>query len=310
MIYDFHRRHRRCLKLLPLLVAASSFIGNFFFGWFNSTAGFAEYGVRLGVEKTKCIVAVPASRRFCVVLASDSKYMPCALKLIKSLRTLGQFNETLAFIISSKTELEVEHVASLIELGVILRPVVAWSNHTHRGSTAAYHRMNIFTDVYFRQFDAVLYLDADGFVLHDIRPIFQALLKSNSTLLMRDNGIGMGKHDLFKNEFSGVVPGVRNTLSPGASTVMAVNMKKLPPAKTLDIGLKNVLDAHAKHFKYADQGLINAFFRDEYQIMWPCVGSTKIISPDSEVEQNWHGGCECIYAHDHLKKCLLEDTSM
>ena len=52
-----------------------------------------------------------------MVLASDSKYIPYAMKLIKSLRTLGQFNETLAFIISSKTELEVEQVASLIGLG-------------------------------------------------------------------------------------------------------------------------------------------------------------------------------------------------
>lgn len=62
----------------------------------------------------------------------------------------------------------------------------------------------------FREYDDIVYLDAGGRVDLPLMKLVEATagknntaaVKSKSSIFMRDNGIGIGKNSLFRNEFS------------------------------------------------------------------------------------------------------------
>ena len=241
----------------------------------------------------------------CVVLASNTYFLKCAHKLLGNIRTIGQYDQTLVLIMPTGTILKEADRIQLSELGVEVHFSNVWSDIQFHGSSAPWLRMYIFTDEYFRAFDVVLYMDSDGYVQHDLKPLFE--MPSATTIVMRDNGIGINKNDLYSNEYSGMVP-VQNTVSPGASTLFAVNMSRLENTTYLNDKLKRVLHRYRRFFKFADQSLINTVFRNEFQVIWPCTDKITVVSPDSVVSRGWARNLcaerDLIYVHDWQKKCL------
>jgi len=129
-------------------------------------------------------------------------------------------------------------------------------------------------------------------------------------IVMRDNGWGIGKQDLHKNEYNGVVP-VKNTRSPGATCLMIISVKSLDSRDAMASTMHNLLTKFHRAFKYADQGLINMVFRNSYMVLWPCTKELRLVSPDNpQVKRGWASALcndsELIAYHDYTKKCLAQ----
>jgi len=178
-------------------------------------------------------------------------------------------------------------------------------------------RLHLFTDPFFRKYNAVIYMDTDGFVQHELRGIFK--MTGTNTILMRDNGIGISKDSFFKQELLntkfGQLPNqgdiaMSDTLHPGASCLFVVNMTKLGAPVQIETDLYYILENHGEFFRYNDQTLLNLYFRRQYSVMAPCFPDVIVVHPDQSrnVKMNWHRlACrqtQYIYIHDYMKKCL------
>lgn len=262
----------------------------------------------------------------CVVTATDSKYIPCVAQLVPQIRTKGKYYGSILILahkdllhseddrLAVRTITE-EHDADLVTYD-------PWSTANGRvKSPANYLRLYIFTDPHFRTWcDIVLYLDADTIIQHPIYPLFDLLkqqhqqdsgLQHHYPIIMRDNGHGMGKKSLAEEEFSGPVP-VADTMSPGTSCQMLIDLVALPNASAIDMSLQKLHDQYGQWFKFKDQTLLNVFFRDKYCVMWPCVDNIVLRGRDELVwkRQNFDTcgdqSPQLTLYHDWQKWCLAE----
>jgi len=180
-------------------------------------------------------------------------------------------------------------------------------NQLWRGGTSAYNRFALFIGDFFREFEAAIYLDVDGTVNGNIIPIFDALLRSNETLLMRDNGIGINKGSIMQ-EYKSPPPNMRDTNVSGASCFFAVNLTKLPKVAEMEDIFYDAANVLMNNTKYADQGVLNYIFRRDFSVMAPCT-PVKVVHPDNdEVKKGWYfehcRSANSIYNHDFSKACL------
>ena len=259
---------------------------------------------------TDKVEAIPAPSRHCIVVACDHKYMPCAMKLFRDLRQTFEYPVEIILLVPMSTVFNEKWNISLANVAVSVHHMDQWTRHRYKGSSDAYQRLHIFTSPTFRQYETVMYIDADSHVQHDITPLFNAI-PPNATIVMRDNGVGINKRTLFDNEFSGRHPvGVANTLSPGCSCLFVVDMRRLPTPAVMDKELRQTLHDYHDTFKFADQSLLNVFFRDDYAVVWPCVHDVRVVPSDAQVRKGWAyaicGGesAELIVVHDYRKRCM------
>lgn len=247
---------------------------------------------------------------YIVVIASDAQYEPCAVKLLADIREHwggGVVWVTDKSYSPSPYILQLYGVANIHAraydkgLGRLLVPQ-KW-----RGGTSAYNRFSIFLDVFFRQFEAAIYLDVDGRLHGSLMPIFDALDRSNATLLMRDNGIGFGKGSIMQ-EYTFPPPNMRDSNVSGATCFFAVNLTKLPKVDDMEDAFYHAANVLMNTTNYADQGVLNYIFRHSFSAMAPC-SPVKVVHPDNdEVKTGWysrhcHNTVE-IYQHDFKKACL------
>ena len=260
-----------------------------------------------------------------MVTAMDAKYMPCVAKLVPQFRAQGEFYGPI-FILAHKDILQREEDRLAVrtiteEYDVQLVTYDPWSTSDGRvDSSANYLRLYIFTDPRFRTWcDIVLYVDADTVIQHPIYPLFELFNQQHKQykiglldyypIIMRDNGHGIGKKSLAEQEFSGPVP-ISDTLSPGASCQILIDLVALSNTSAIEISLKKMHDQYGQWFKYKDQTLLNVFFRDEYCVMWPCIDNIILRDRDGPVNtrQNFDTCADqspnLILIHDWQKRCL------
>lgn len=257
-----------------------------------------------------------------VVLVSDNKYMPCTLSLVSSIVKVGRWKghiillSGMEFVMTNKTE------QILADFCVEVRRVAKWYTKklpraTPNPNGSKWLRMHVFTDPFFRKYEKLLYMDTDGIVKHDIRGLFA--IADTSTLIMRDNGMGMKKGTLLKSEMFSVkfeqIPNqgqimMSDTPHPGASAFFVLDVTKLPPPAEISQHLYDILATYGGFFKYNDQTLINLYFRRQYSVMAPCFQNIQIVHPDNSmhVKAAWFiEACpisEQIYVHDYKKTCM------
>jgi len=118
--------------------------------------------------------AIPAPSRHCVVVASDHKYMPCAMKLFRDLRQTFEYPVEIILLVPMSTVFNEKWNISLADVAVSVHHMDQWTHHRYKGSSDAYQRLHIFTSPTFRQYETVMYIDADSHVQHDITPLFNA----------------------------------------------------------------------------------------------------------------------------------------
>ena len=256
-----------------------------------------------------CIDAVNHSKnKNAIVVASDAHMIPCALTSLKGLKDNGHFDGPVYLLAPSTANFDTIVIDSLTSMNVSVIKMPMWTKYTYHGSSMAYQRLHIFTSIFFRRFDVVVYFDADSVVQANVSPLF-TLVRPHIQVIMRDNGIGIGKGALCANEFRSAVP-VDDTPSPGSSCFMIINMRALPPPSVLHHTFQKTLDMYHKAFKFADQSLLNLVFRKGYMVIWPCVHDMRVIGPDESIPptRGWaYNICkqsDLIIYHDWKKNCM------
>jgi hypothetical protein len=256
--------------------------------------------------------ATKTEENHAVIITFNSKFELCAEKLLRSIRREGKWTGTIVAI-TQKHYVPSEELSNLMkELMVETLQVEPFTDITYHGSSDAFNKFHIFIEPKFRRFSVLMYLDVDGFVNAPLDPLASALRDSQQTLLMRDNGNGIGKPDLYVSEYrdASLIRNVtRNTKNPGSTCMFLVNTTRLPePSKLKQILQKAVLN-HGKNCKFADQSLLHIVFRESMAVMAPCV-PIKVVYPDEDAGGGWYyrscpnGNSTEIYHHDIQKKCL------
>ena len=257
-----------------------------------------------------------------VVLSCNRAYMPCLLKLVSSILTAGKWQGDIILLVGVDFIMTNSSKKMLNYACVQVRRVVKWYDKTLPHATEnpngdKWMRMHLFTDPFFRKYNALMYMDTDGLVQHELRGIFKIL--DTNTIVIRDNGIGISKDSFFKQELLntefGQLPNqddtaMTDTLHPGASCLFVVNMTKLRAPVQIEMDLYYILEKYGQFFRYNDQTLLNLYFRRQYSVMAPCFPEVIVVHPDQldNVTKNWHRvACrqkKYIYVHDYMKKCL------
>lgn len=257
-----------------------------------------------------------------VVLASDNAYMPCTFKLVLSIVNAGKWNGDIILLVAREFVMTGKIEEFMATFCVDVRRVDTWvTNILLRGTLnpngSKWLRMHMFTDSFFRKYETLLYMDVDGIVQHDILGVFG--IADTNTVVMRDNGMGISKGTLLKDELFPVKFGhlpnqggiaMSDTAHPGASNFLLVNMKKIAPPSEISAELYDLVARYGIFFRYADQSLINLYFRREYSVMAPCIQDIRIVHPDNsrDVSVDWYRkaclSTELIYVHDHAKICM------
>lgn len=242
-----------------------------------------------------------------VLLLGDARnhgLVRCATKLLWQLRAVGKWKGPTYVLVNHGAQLPNNLTAEPVY-------VTPFTMNRYHGSTAPYDKFYLFTMKKFRSYRALLYLDVDGDVRQSIAPLWQMLAASNKTILLRDNGPGVGKHSYFKNEVRGGVRaqtsmGIKDSKNPGATCFMLINTQRLDPPSVMYTTLLNAVNRFHSLFLYADQSAIGLVFRNDYAVFAPCL-PLKTIGADEQAPPGWFlDHCRAkvdIYNHDYKKQC-------
>jgi len=156
-----------------------------------------------------------------------------------------------------------------------------------------FRKMDVFLNPIFRNYDRLIFLDADGIIGNSLEPLVKVRMPSDVTILLRQNDQSFGKNKLWENEY--------NTLSltfsqgwrfgqafpdrtkSGATCFFIVNVKKLPSPGQLMLQSLDILCNYRAAFKYNDQSIINLLFYHNISLIPWCVWDEVIhleSSPD------------------------------
>jgi hypothetical protein len=249
-----------------------------------------------------------------VAVSFDENYEVCATKLIRSIRNKGNWTQDITAIVPTNlaVSLELGNVFSQFKVNVFR--VEGISRLIPRNMTSTFNKLLFFTKIRFRVYSAILYLDSDGRVNSPLEPLFAALHDSDAPLLMRENGAGIGKRDLYRGEFTStkaIENVVANTRHPGSASMLLVNTRKIPHPANLSKVFKNIWNEYRDVMLHADQTILNIVFRKDYKTFAPCL-PVKVVDPDSEQNQrHWYiRHCvnkEPIYFHHKFEQCWKDD---
>lgn len=252
------------------------------------------------------VLAAVVADNAVVVLVGDGRnrgLVRCGTTLLHQLRTVGAWHGPVYALVNDGVRLPPVW-AKMKVTPVYVKPFAALRYH---GSTAPYDKLYLFSLPAFRRHPALLYLDVDGSIHQPIAPLWRVLAAANQTLLMRDNGPGVGKGSVYSEEVKrGRVLAIPDSRNPGASCLMLINTRRLPPPPAMRAALAAEVTKHARLYTHADQGVIGAVFRHEYAVFAPCV-PLKVVGADEAAPKRWFldhcRGRVDIYNHDHKKLC-------
>jgi hypothetical protein len=143
-----------------------------------------------------------------------------------------------------------------------------------------------------------------------LEPLLLALRDSGATLVMEENGEGVMKKGFYESEFQSadtirnIVP---DTQHPGGGHIFLVNTSRLPPPPEMKKMLMAALEDYGDIVRYADQTILNIFFRRDFRTFAPC-NPVKVVHPDApNTERHWSlrhcSRKHLIYYHDR-KNCM------
>jgi hypothetical protein len=249
-------------------------------------------------ENTNYTRLVPSISKNAVVTLANADYERCAIKLLHDLRKAGEWTGDIIFIVSYEVGKTTKDWLNAHNITVF--PIIIEYDTPH------FLKYEIFTNVFFRQYEKILYLDADTTVNLPIRVLFSVTFPPNVWILMRDNGPGMGKYDLHKNEFSKYVP-VPNKKNPGATCAFVINMTLLPEPMFINSVLQTLHHLLLKSIKLYDQSVLHVLFLEHFAVFAPC-NPLKVVLSNEVVDRLWnYQHCKNktnIFVHDYKKMCM------
>jgi len=251
------------------------------------------------------VLAAVVADNAVVVLVGDGRnrgLVRCGTTLLHQLRTVGAWHGPVYALVNAGVRLPPVW-AEMKVTPVYVKPFAARRYH----KMVKYDKFYLFSLPAFRKHPALLYLDVDGNIRQPIAPLWFMLAAANQTLLLRDNGPGVGKGSFYSEEVKqGRVLSVPDSRNPGASCLMLINTRRLPPPPAMRAAFLTSLKTLPPLLVRFDQGIIGSVFRHEYAVFAPCV-PLKVVGADEPAPKWWFldhcRGRVDIYNHDHKKLC-------
>eukprot|EP00966_Prymnesium_polylepis_P034441 800350-Prymnesium_polylepis.1 len=140
-------------------------------------------------------------------------------------------------------------------------------------------KLTLFTCEWFRKFDVLIFLDADGIV---VRPFFDEAIATldarDDWMLMQDNGPSVGKTSFFRMEFvngtppTAARPHIFDMKNSGQTGIMLIKLHAMPPAKELERRLLWLYQMLPKNLqRHDDQTLILSAFEGKFSLFTMCL---------------------------------------
>eukprot|EP00172_Hildenbrandia_rubra_P003202 Plantae.Rhodophyta-Hildenbrandia_rubra.ctg48351.p1 GENE.Plantae.Rhodophyta-Hildenbrandia_rubra.ctg48351~~Plantae.Rhodophyta-Hildenbrandia_rubra.ctg48351.p1 ORF type:complete len:329 (-),score=30.82 Plantae.Rhodophyta-Hildenbrandia_rubra.ctg48351:1359-2345(-) len=237
-------------------------------------------------------------KRIALVTLSDDYYMPCALQLVENIRGIGGWTRDLYVL--TIDGIRPEDFRRLMELDAIVLNTSSvldeWvPSHQH---VKKFRKMDILFNPIFRQYDQVVYLDADGTIGGPLDALLDVKFPEGNSILLRDNGLAIGKGFLYGNEFKKDLSSLLDESvyqeftrkfpdhsSPGATSFFVLDIASLKDTETLIKDSIHLLCKVGEIIKYHDQSLMLLQFYHESAIFPSCV--LEKIRVIDRVEDRW-----------------------
>lgn len=266
--------------------------------------------------------------RAALVTLADPTFQHCALQLLSSAR-VHAWQQPLILLAIDYEEFEPTVTEQMEALGVVIihtNPV--FDDWLHRGvenvdlfrtlQPTKFRKMELFFNPILRAYERLIFVDADGIVDASLDPLLSVPFHENTSLLMRQNDVSLGKKTFWANEMAIEVftdtqldllsKKFPNRLKTGASCWFVVDVKKLhSPAQILSKSLE-LLCTFRAGFRLNDQTLISLLFYDSISLFPWCVWDevpvidepgelTEFCSKNQHLQRWLNGKLKFMYRH-------------
>lgn len=285
---------------------------------------------------------LPAPARAALITLADPFFASCAVTLLTAARKVGKWRLPIILLAVDHANFRSADVAALNELGVVVlhtnpvfddwlsRPVdnVDIFRELHVGK---FRKMELFLSPVLRVYERLIFVDADGIINANLRPLLHVKFPPNVSVLMRQNDVSVGKGPLWNNELAvqmftdeqlqHLARRFPNRVMTGGSCWFIVDIRSMPsPARLMDRSLELLCEFRAG-FRLNDQTLISLLFYDSIALFPWCVwDELPVLNEPSElaafcthnmlVQKRLTGDYRFMYRHMSVKEkeqCALPE---
>lgn len=269
----------------------------------------------------------PTSRAAVVTMA-DPAFQYCALQLIRSTRA-HDWQQPIILLAVDYDEFSADVMKQLEAFGVIVihtNPIFDdWLQSGVENidifrslHSTKFRKMELFLNPILRAYERLIFMDADGIVDASLDPLLSIPFPENTTILMRQNDVSVGKKGFWGNEIAVEMltdeqlellsQSFPNRAKTGGSCWFVVDVKKLhSPSRMVSRSLE-LLCRFRAGFRYNDQTLISLLFYDSMSLFPWCIwDETPVLNDPLQLSeycsknkhiQRWlHGKLKFIYRH-------------
>lgn len=264
--------------------------------------------------------------RMALVTMADDKYMRCAHRLVEAARFYGWKQDIVVLTINATYSTRMAHLSLLnvkfVETQGVLEPWVGDSQRNRTGfrtlEPQKFRKMEIFINPFFRRYERIVYMDADGIIHGSMKAIEKAVFPKNKSILLRDNGVGMKKGSFYDGEIEVGALAAQDIKAfmkkypdrrvSGATCWFMVDMRAIEPADEIIRKASYLLCKYQSAFKFNDQTLMNLlFYHESVTFAWCSRRRIKTLSSADKLywfcERSTKRRAKFIYMHAE-KTCI------
>lgn len=271
--------------------------------------------------------------RGALVTMADPIFQHCAVELLRSARA-HEWDHPIVLLAIDYDQFEPLVIKELDALGVVIihtHPVFdEWLNRGVENidffrelQPSKFRKMELFFNPVLRAYERLIFIDADGVVDASLEPLMYVPFPENTSLLMRQNDVSVGKNAFWGNEMAVEVLTDRqlallsknfpNRVKTGGSCWFLVDVRKLhSPVQILARSLE-LLCTFRAGFRFNDQTLISLLFYDAISLFPWCVWDevrvldhpwelTNYCSKNQHLQRWLNGKLKFMYRHMSVKE--------
>lgn len=229
--------------------------------------------------------------RAAVVTMADPTFQHCALQLLQSTRD-QDWRQPIILLAVDYEDFGSDVTEQFEALGVIVihtNPIFdVWLQRGVENidifrslQSTKFRKMELFLNPILRAYERLIFMDADGIVDASLEPLLTIPFPENTTLMMRQNDISLGKKGFWGNEIAVEMLSDKqlellsqrfpNRAKTGGSCWFIVDVKKLhSPSRVASKSIELLCHLRAG-FRFNDQTLISLLFYDSISLFPWCV---------------------------------------
>eukprot|EP00929_Paragymnodinium_shiwhaense_P042357 TRINITY_DN21933_c0_g1_i2.p1 TRINITY_DN21933_c0_g1~~TRINITY_DN21933_c0_g1_i2.p1 ORF type:complete len:442 (-),score=76.61 TRINITY_DN21933_c0_g1_i2:111-1436(-) len=236
---------------------------------------------------------VYSSKTSLVVTMADAGYAACATRLVDSVRKAGRWGGAVTLLTPTDDgtqPLPAETLARMASMDVDVvqvPPELAGGEHVRgAGAAAQYAKVTLLVNSSYRQYDTILYLDADGMVEAPLQPLLDVTMPAGRVIAMPTWPSAHVKHDSFYTReinFNAISEPAAERLRAscpdrtlvGITAWFLLKPQSLPSPDALRRSVTAALEDWRPAFRFNDQGLWNALFYNTSAFYPLCISGPK-----------------------------------